>query len=123
MVLVAFIAGLLVGIAGDRFYLIRSRQLFPRRAADFAARRVVDRLDQELHLTAQQKSEVQRIIDRHRTRIDAIMVNVRPQVRQELETANAEIEKVLTPQQREQFSKIKMHILGPHRGMGPPRPH
>lgn len=119
VVVVAFIAGLLIGAAGDRFYLWHHG---PRRSSGFASRRIVDRLDSELHLTAQQKTQVQQIIDTHRQRIDGIMGNVRPQIRQEIDASNAEIEKVLTPQQREQFGKMRMHILSPQRHGGRPRP-
>lgn len=81
---------------------------------DFAARRVVDRLDHELHFTPQQKVLVQQIIDRHRGRIDAVI----GQVRQEIDASNAEIDKVLTPEQRAKFAKIRMRMKS-HHGMGP----
>lgn len=122
VVIVAFVAGFLAGVAGDRFYLFRTRQLFPRRAVEFAARHIVDRFDRELHLNPQQRVEIQGILDRHRVRMESIMSGVRPQMRQEIEAANAEIEKVLTPEQRAQFAKMRMRI-GPRRGMGrPPGP-
>ena len=117
VVLVAFIAGLFVGIAGDRLYFHR-RFPGPR---DFTSRRIVDRLDHELHLSSQQKTEVQQIIDRHRVRIDTV---IRPQMRQELDAMNAEIDKVLTPDQRAEFAKMRARMPG-RRGMGgggPPPP-
>jgi len=55
-------------------------------------------------------------------RIDAVMGAVRPQVRQELDVTNAEIEKILTPDQRTQFAKMRMRMPGGRRGMGPPPP-
>ena len=119
VVIVAFFAGLLVGVAGDRFYLIRSHRLFPHRAMQFAARRIVEHLDRDLHLTPQQKVEIQAIIDRHRVRMESIMSGVRPQMRQEIDAANAEIETVLTPQQRAEFEKTRMR-MGPRHGFGPP---
>lgn len=115
VVLVAFIAGLFVGIAGDRLYFHR---MFPGRR-DFASRRIVDRLDHELHLSSQQKTAVQQIIDRHRVRIDTV---IRPQMRQELDATNAEIDKVLTPDQRAAFAKMRMHMAGRHGMGGPPPP-
>ncbi len=119
MVIAAFIAGLFVGIAGDRFYLFHHGRLFPsRRMGDFAAHRIVDHLDRELHLNAQQKTQIQQIIDRHRVRIDALMTGVRPQIRQELDAANGEIDKLLTPQQQQQFKKMRMRV--PSRRGGPP---
>ena len=119
-----FIGGLLVGIAGDRFYLFQRHRLFPSGpAARFATRRIVDHLDRELHLTAQQKTDVQRIIDQHHVRIDSVMSGVQPQIHAELEAANADIEKILTPEQREQFKKMRMRAPFPRRhGFAPPPP-
>ncbi len=120
VVIVAFIGGLFVGIAGDRFYLFHHHRLFPSPAMkQFASRRIVEHLDRELHLTAQQKSDVQRIIDQHRVRIDSLMSGVRPQIRAELDAANAEIDKLLTPEQREQFKKMRMRVQSGGR-RGPP---
>jgi len=115
VVIVAFIAGFFVGIAGDRLYLIHTRQFFPRRAADYAAHHVVSRLDRELHLTDAQKTSIQRVVDQHRVRIEAVWNNVRPQVRQEIEAANAEIDRLLTPEQRTKFQQMRMR-MAPRRG-------
>ncbi len=107
VVIVAFLAGILVGVAGDHFYLIH---LFPRRAARFSADRMAERLAGELELTPQQKTQVQQIIERHHAKIDAVMSNARPQVRGEIDATNAEIETILTPAQRTKFTTIRMHV-------------
>ena len=116
VVIIAFVTGILVGVVGDHLLFIH--HVFPR---GFVAGRIADRLDRELHLSPQQKTQVQQILDRHHTRIDAIMSGVRPQVRQEIDSTNAEIEKILTPEQRAQFAKMRMRMPG-HRGMGGPPP-
>jgi Spy/CpxP family protein refolding chaperone len=110
VVVVAFIAGLIVGVAGDHLYLLHSGRLSPRHSARFAADRMADRLGKELQLTTQQKTQVQQIIERHRAKIDAAMSGVRPQVRQELEATNAEIDRLLTPEQRTKFTEMRMRI-------------
>ena len=111
VVVVAFVAGILVGVAGDHLYLIRSGRLSPRHTTSrFAADRMADRLTHELDLTPQQKTQVQQIIERHRAKIDATMANVRPQVRQELDATNAEIETILTPAQKTKFADLRMRI-------------
>jgi len=115
VVIIAFIAGVFVGIAGDHLLIIH--HLFPRH---FGSRPIAERLDRELHLTPQQKTQVQQILDRHRARIDAMMGNVRPQIRQEIDATNAEIDKILTPDQRTQFAKMKMRM--PRRRGGQPAP-
>jgi Spy/CpxP family protein refolding chaperone len=123
VVVVAFVAGILVGVAGDHLYLIKSGRLSPRHASSrFAADRMTDRLTHELDLSPQQKTQVQQIIERHRAKIDATMANVRPQVRQELDATNAEIEKVLTPEQKTKFANLRMRIGARRRERGSTRP-
>jgi len=120
---VAFIAGVLVGVAGDHLYLIHSGRLFPRHAGRFAADRMADHLDRALELTPQQKAQVLQIIERHRAKIDAAMSNVRPQVRQELDATNNEIDRILTPEQRTKFADLRMRMAARRRDRGqPPRP-
>lgn len=120
IVAVAFVAGLFVGIAGDRVVLIRAGRLFPRHGGAFAAKRVVDHLDRQLHLSDAQRTSIQRIIDQHHARIEGVWNKVRPQVRQEIDATNAEIETVLTADQRAKFRE--MHARGDRhrRGGGPP---
>jgi len=121
-VIAVFIGGLLVGIAGDRYYMFhRWREGFRRPpSAQSMTRRIVDHLDRELHFNPQQRDAVQTIIDQHHVRIDAVMTGVQPQIRKELDAANAEIEKVLTPQQQEQFKKMRMRTGARRHGFAPP---
>jgi Spy/CpxP family protein refolding chaperone len=121
VVVVAFIAGILVGVAGDHLYLIRSGRLTPRHSARFSTEHMTDRLTKALDLSPQQKTQVQQIIERHRAKIDATMANVRPQVRQEVEATNAEIEKVLTPEQKTKFADLRMRIGARRRDRGTAR--
>ena len=110
VVIVAFAAGLLVGVAGDHLYLMRSGRLSPRHTVRFASDRMAERLGRELQLTPQQKTQVEQILERHRAKIDAAMSSVRPQVRQELEASNNEIANILTPEQRTKFAALRMRV-------------
>lgn len=110
VVIVAFLAGILVGVAGDHLYL----RYFPRHAARFSADRMADHLASQLGLTPQQKTQVQQIIERHRAKIEGAMSSIRPLVRSELDATNAEIETTLTPAQRTKFATLRMHV-GPRR--------
>jgi hypothetical protein len=66
---------------------------------------------------------VQQIIEKHRAKIDAAMSSVRPQVRQEIDATNKEIETILTPDQRTKFEALRMHMGARHRDRGStPRP-
>jgi Spy/CpxP family protein refolding chaperone len=119
IVVVAFIAGVLVGAVADRMFLFRFRG--PERHNGFAANRITDRLARELSLTADQKQKVAAIVASHGKRMEAMWSGVRPQVRQEIDAANREISTVLTPDQRARFEKLRMR-LGPRRGGPPPEP-
>lgn len=122
VVVVAFIAGILVGVAGDHLYLIHSGRLSPRHTPRFAADRMADNLGRALQLTPQQKTQVQQIIERHRAKIDAAMSNVRPQVRQELDATNKEIESILTAEQKTKFAELRMRMASRRRERGTTRP-
>ncbi|HXG58816.1 MAG TPA: hypothetical protein VNL91_07320 [Thermoanaerobaculia bacterium] len=110
VVIVTFVAGALVGVAADRFYLASRRDRFPSYFARAMTPRIVKHLDRRLDLTPDQRRQVEEVLERHRGRIDAISRATRPQIRREIEAANAEIEKILTPEQRERFAKMKMRI-------------
>jgi Spy/CpxP family protein refolding chaperone len=84
---------------------------------------MVNRLDHCLDLTDQQRKQVEEILNRHRENINAMWAGVHPHVRAEIDAANAEIVKVLTPEQRAKYEKMRMHLLH-QRGrerMGPTR--
>ncbi len=128
VVVLAFIAGLLIGIVGDRLWMFRIRDhVFGRMRGNMTSF-IVNRLDRELDLNDQQKTEITRIVESHRQHIEAISAGVRPQIRRELDESNAEIEKVLTPDQRSKFEKMKImlprreHMRGFAPGSMPMRP-
>jgi Spy/CpxP family protein refolding chaperone len=123
---VVFLAGLVIGIAGDRAYLVLHGKLPMRHGpSDRMVNHLVDRLDHELKLTPAQRTSVTAILKRGRDHIDAINAGVRPQVRAQMDATSAEIEKVLTPEQRTKFVELRTkmeahHRVGPFDG-GPPR--
>jgi hypothetical protein len=101
---ITFGVGAVVGIVGDRIL----RLLPPsKHSAEFITRR----LDRRLHFDEVQRTQVATIIFRHQQRIAVIWSGVRPAVRQEIEQTNVEIDRVLTPQQRVEFDKIRMHLM------------
>ncbi len=111
VVILAFIAGLLIGIVGDRIYVFRNRDRIGMRALRSMTQHIVARLDRELQLTPPQHDEVIRIFETRRQHIEALSAAVRPQIRREIDEGNAEIEKILTPEQRAKFEKMKMRML------------
>ena len=99
VVLVTFVAGLCAGIFVDRVWMHRMRGPHPPR---FASRMMVERLDRHLDLTDAQRAKIQQIIEQHHGHIG-----------KEIEAANAEIDLVLTPEQRRKFAKMRMHLGRP----------
>jgi len=120
LVIGALVAGVVLGVAGDRAWMHIHRSQHPP-----GFERLVEHLDHELTLTPQQKEAVRQIVQRRRARIEAIAATTRPQMRQEVESLNAEIEKVLSPEQRQKFQTLSKRMHQRHRGMrpaGPPPP-
>jgi Spy/CpxP family protein refolding chaperone len=123
LIVAALIAGIVVGVAGDRAYLLYTRRMAPH-PPRFLSDRLVEHLDHELQFTPQQRDAVKQIIEHHRQRIQAISDGIRPQMRQELDATNAEIEKVLNPDQQKKFRELssRMHRRHGSRGMSPVPP-
>jgi Spy/CpxP family protein refolding chaperone len=99
VLVLTFASGVVVGIGVARF------GHFPRgpRGArpPFAAHVMLQRLDAHLDLTDAQEAQIREIFERRHAR-----------VRAEIETTNAEIERVLTPEQRRKFERFRMHVPG-----------
>jgi len=108
-VVATLIVGFLLGVVADRVWLYRHGPRLSR-AQRFTPDRIVKRLDGELHFTDQQRAQVTQIIQARQQRIAVIQSGVRPQIRAEIDQANAEIDKLLTPEQRTKFQQIKMRV-------------
>lgn len=130
VVLAAFLAGLVGGVAGELVYLIHNHRIIPARTGSRSmTKHLVDRLDRELKLDPQQRTKIETIVEARRQRIDSIWSSVRPAVMQEIDGTNAEIEKVLNPDQLQKFKAMETrmrnragHGPGRHGQMPPPPP-
>lgn len=109
---VTFIAGGVVGGVLHRGMMLRGGD------GDRSAAFLMKRLDRRLDLTPQQEAAVTAILARGRQRIRAVWSGVAPQVQREIERTNAEIDAVLTPQQRTKFTEIKMKMQSRRDGTG-----
>jgi Spy/CpxP family protein refolding chaperone len=106
VLVVTFVAGVAVGFGAGRF-----AHMFGRgRGPHFAQSMLVNRLDRQLDLTDAQETRIRAILDQRHARM-----------RQEIAGTNGEIERVLTPEQREKFRKLRLHMPGPS-GSGAQRP-
>ena len=92
-----FAAGVLAGAVGHRAF-------FMRHGPEPAMRMMIHHLDRRLDLTDAQQKQVEKILARrHQT------------LMKELDGANAEIEQILTPEQRVRFAKMRMRLHGHRR--------
>jgi Spy/CpxP family protein refolding chaperone len=86
----------------------------PKHAADLVTRR----LDRVLDLTDEQHTRVHQILTAHHAQMTTLWRAARGEMQDEATQANAEIEQILTPDQRAKFAKIKLRISRP-RGLIP----
>lgn len=106
VVLLTFIAGVMVGVFASHMMILHGGHgatLFPTKA-------MVNRLDRRLDLTDAQRAQVEQIIRRSHARIDGIWDDVHPRIHAELDQANKEISRILTPEQRAKFERMKFHL-------------
>ena len=108
VVILTFVSGVAAGVLLAHLHVFgRGRAGRPPRIAPAL---MVRHLDHALDLTPEQRAKVEEIVRRHHQRIEALTESVRPQVRQELDAANREIEALLTPEQRRKFETMKMRL-------------
>ena len=109
VLLLTFGAGFIGGAAVHHLLIAHRETMRP-----FATRALVNRLDRRLDLTDAQRTQIEEILRRRHERITQMWAEVRPRVRAEVELTNEEIAKVLTPEQRQKFQKMRMHLGGMH---------
>lgn len=106
VVALTFVAGIAVGMFSAHVMVLRGGHGTP----PFPTKVMVNRLDRHLDLTDVQRVKVQEIIERRHARIAETWSSVRPKVSEEIARTNAEIDAVLTPEQRQKFAKMKMRM-------------
>jgi Spy/CpxP family protein refolding chaperone len=100
-----FAAGMAAGVFTSHLMILRGGP----GAARFP-NAMVHHLDRRLDLTDVQRTRIEAIIKRRHAHIDQMWDNVRPKVRAEIERTNQEIERVLTPEQRARFKRMRMRM-------------
>lgn len=110
VVLVAFVSGAFTGILVDHL-LHRGRRPPHMRGMTHT---MAAHLDRRLELTDAQREKIEEILRRRHQRMWELSESVRPQIHKEIEATNAEIERVLTPAQREKFQEMKMRMRFGH---------
>jgi Spy/CpxP family protein refolding chaperone len=116
VIALTFTAGVAVGVFTDHMMIVRRGGRLDH--MPFAAHLMTSRLDHHLDLTGAQKKQIEQILSRRRVEMDAIFATMKPRVDATIDRTNAEIEQVLTPEQRKKFARLKMRAHGPvHRGL------
>jgi Spy/CpxP family protein refolding chaperone len=110
-ILAVFCVGLALGLVlGRRMPLGPQRSgMFMGPSGGFGGRpragMLIERLDRELQLTADQRARVQAIFDGRRSHLEAVQRDIAARAEQEQRDLQAEIRKVLTPDQQSRFDR------------------
>lgn len=125
LLLLTFAAGTAAGIAADRLGVIpgeatageappapedrdrrdRDRDGDERRGGD-RDDTTIERFADELGLTMEQRAEIEGILEQYRASVKQMRSQIRPRWRALTDTARTRIERVLTPQQVEQYRAL-----------------
>ncbi len=110
---VTLLAGILVGIGLDRAFF-RPSHMGPRYGdfgrganADSARQRMRAEFARQLHLTPDQAARIDTIMQRRTAALDSIRKETGPRIRALVGATRAQIDSVLTPEQRDQFRSLQ----------------
>jgi hypothetical protein len=130
-VLAVFVVGVAIGIVGTHlFYAQKFRR--PEGPPGLMGRSYVDRLERHLDLSADQRRQIDAILERTHEEAEMLRHQMQPRLRELFETTGAEISATLTPEQQERFRQLREsqrgrmdRFLGPRGGRRPhgPPPH
>jgi hypothetical protein len=109
-VAIAFVVGMILGVLGTWGWILHHNHGRLPFMAQLRERHIVRHLDRELDLSPQQHQSVVRIIHERGLHIDAILGGMQPQIRREIDQANVEIERILTPEQKVKFGQMRMRM-------------
>lgn len=121
MVVVVFIAGTIVGIAGTRA-MLRPRAI---RTLDEIPGRVAERMQQDLDLSTDQRDRLEQIVRAHQGDLRRIRAQIAPQMRTEIRRIIDEMSDVLSPEQAERWrehAERRLNLLVPSTEHDPTEP-
>jgi hypothetical protein len=121
VVVLTFGAGIVIGVIGDRIYLLRHERVIPRGGIELLGKHLIKRLDRSLDLTDAQQAQIEAIIEQRTRRMLASSDALHRAIYEEFTATHSEIEKVLTPEQREKFKRMQERWHGRRRYQHPDR--
>lgn len=101
-----FFVGVVVGILGTHLFYARQLQK-PGGLAALGNRLFVASLERRLDLTAEQRQEIDAILEESRREGNALRQEVAPRVMALVERTSERIEEVLTPEQRRKYERLR----------------
>ncbi|HXD00003.1 MAG TPA: hypothetical protein VN048_11725 [Verrucomicrobiae bacterium] len=108
--LLVFIAGMFVGVVGTRMVVRRIATAMltdPQLARDMVQRRIVLQLTRRLNLTPEQRAQVREILSEMQGQLKMINQEAQPRRVQAITNAEAQIDLVLTTEQKLEFGRLK----------------
>jgi Spy/CpxP family protein refolding chaperone len=99
LLLLAFIAGVSAGVAGDRFLM--PRVMIRAKIGDMSG--VFDKLE----LTSEQRRQAEAIVERSAPRSEAIMIDVAERLRAVADSVDDDLRTILTPLQRARLDSLR----------------
>lgn len=105
-----FVSGAVLGVFGQRLYeasRVANQPPAGRRPdPEVARKRIVDMYHDRLHLTDQQMTQLNAIMDEARQRVEDTRHKMGPEYQKIREEQNAKFRQILTPDQQVEFDKI-----------------
>lgn len=98
---ISFALGMVCGLGGLR-HVIEHRV-----ARGQIYHTILTRLDARLHLSPEQRTQVETILTKARRQVTSLQLEVRPRFQEVRDATRTEIRQVLTPDQRQRFDRIQ----------------
>ena len=103
-----FVSGAVLGAFGHRLYTVSTVSAkSTRRNPEEFRKKVVAEYQERLHLSAQQVTQLNTIMDETRARVEETRQKMRPTYDKIHEEQTAKVREMLTPEQRVEYEKIR----------------
>lgn len=107
IIVMSLLTGVIVGVAVDRRVLLHRGPFFVRTMGERHSVMMPAHLERELGLSPAQTTAVDSIMRHRMSQRDSLMAHTWPVMRQLLDSTRYDIEKILTPAQRERFEQLR----------------